>query len=100
MSNEEETQPEKKVRHHAEPMTLEERAAKYASPGVHRNPKTGRFVKANGSVTPARRRRLKHKERRAIAAQVRVAEAKVERLRGAAKKSALKTLDRLKGLFK
>jgi hypothetical protein len=100
MSNEEtETQQEKKVQSD-EPMTLEARAAHYASPGQYRNPKTGKFAKQPGGVTPARTRRLRHKENRAIAKQVRAAEAKVTALRGAAKKSAQKTLDRLKAAFK
>lgn len=94
MSNDENDTPE------TAPMTLEERAAKYASPGQYRNPKTGKFAKQPTGITPARRRRLKHKENHAIAVQVRLAEAKVAKLRGAAKTSAQKTLDRLKKLFK
>jgi hypothetical protein len=99
MNTENETQPEKKVQSD-EPMTLEERAAHYASPGQYRNPKTGKFAKQPTGVTPARTRRMRHKENRAIARQVRAAEAKVASLRGAAKKSAQKTLDRLKAAFK
>jgi hypothetical protein len=98
MSNEENTQPEKKVQSD-EPMTLEERAAHYASPGVRKNPKTGKLTQADGGVTPARRRRLRHKENHAIAVRVRAAEVKVARLSGAAKNSAQKTLDKLKALF-
>jgi hypothetical protein len=99
MSNEETPQPQKKAQSD-EPMTLEARAAHYASPGQYRNPKTGKFAKQPTSITPARRRRLRHKENRAIAKQVRAAEAKVARLRGATKKSAQIALDRLKAAFK
>jgi hypothetical protein len=85
-----------------DPMPLEERAAHYASPGIPKKG-TGRFRKFKPTVhnggTGPQHRRLRHKERRAIAAQVREAEAKVARLRGAAKKSAQKSLDKLKGLF-
>jgi hypothetical protein len=97
--NENDTQSEKKVQSD-EPMTLEERAAHYASPGVRKNPKTGKLAQADGGVTPARRRRLRHKENHAIALQVRAAEEKVAKLRGAAKNSAQKTLDRLLRAFK
>jgi hypothetical protein len=42
---------------------------------------------------------MKHKERHAIAKQVRIELSKVARLRGAAKASAQKKLDRLTALF-
>ena len=103
MSNEEtDTQPEKKVQTD-EPMTLEARAAHYASPGIPKKGK-GKFKKFNPTVhfggTSAQIRRLRHKENRAIAKQVREAEAKVARLRGATKKSAHAKLDKLKAAFK
>jgi hypothetical protein len=103
MSNEEtDTQPEKKVQTD-EPMSLMDRAAHYASPGVPKKGK-GRFKKFKPTVhnddTPAQRRRLRHKENHAIAVQVREAEAKVARLRGATKKSAQAKLDKLKAAFK
>ena len=79
-----------------------ERAEHYDSPGIPKKGK-GRFKKFNPTVhfggTSAQIRRLRHKENRAIAKQVREAEAKVSRLRGAAKKSAQKSLDKLKELF-
>lgn len=102
MSNEEtDTQPEKQVRSDVEPMDLMERAAHYASPGAYRNRETGKLVTptVHNDGTSAQKRRLKHKENHAIAQQVRVAEEKVSRLRGAAKKSAMATLDKLKKLF-
>jgi hypothetical protein len=102
MDNTESTdQPEKKVQTD-EPMSAKDRAAHYASPGI---PKKGRgkFKKFSPTVhadgTGPQHRRLKHKTNRAVAVQVREAEEKVSRLRGAAKKSAQKTLDKLKELF-
>lgn len=98
MSNEEnEVQPEKQVQSD-EPMNLADRAAHYARPGTYRNPKTGKQVTPN-SGTAKQTRRLRHKENHAIAIQVRAAEEKVAKLRGAAKNSAKKTLDRLKVAF-
>ena len=101
-NTETDTQPEKKVRRHVDPMTAEERAEHYASPGIPKKGK-GEFKKFSPTVhaegTGPQHRRLKHKTNRAVAAQVREAEAKVQRLRGAAKKSAQKTLDKLKELF-
>lgn len=80
-----------------------ERQEKYDNPGTPKKGK-GKFKKFHPTVhadgTGPQRRRIKHKHNRAIAAQVAVAQAKVDRLRGAAKKSAQKTLDTLKGLFK
>ena len=79
-----------------------ERAEHYDSPGIPKKGK-GKFSKFNPTVhadgTGPQRRRLKHKANHIVAAQVREAEAKVSRLRGAAKKSAQKSLDKLKELF-
>jgi hypothetical protein len=101
-NTENEAQPEKKVRRDVTPMTAEERADHYASPGIPKKGR-GRFRKFSPTVhedgTGPQRRRLKHKQHHSVAPQVREAEAKVARLRGAAKKSAQKTLDKLKELF-
>lgn len=99
--SENETETPAEVRRDVEPIDLMERAAHYASPGAYRNPETGKLVTptVHNDGTSAQKRRLKHKENHAIAQQVRVAEEKVSRLRGAAKKSATATLDKLKKLF-
>jgi hypothetical protein len=101
-TTENEAQPEKKVRRHVDPMTSDERAGHYASPGLPKKGQ-GKFRKFSPTVhsdgTGPQRRRLKHKQNHFVAPQVREAEAKVQRLRGAAKKSAQKTLDKLKELF-
>lgn len=82
-------------------MDEEARTEHYENPGTYRNPKTGKLVTPavkTGSSKQARR--IKHKANHAIAIQVRAAEAKVARLRGAAKKSAQTTLDKLRATFK
>jgi hypothetical protein len=86
-------------------MDLLERAQHYSNP-KRRPDKSKRRRKqpyqaptVPAVATAAQRRRLRHKENQRVAREVAIAEAKVTRLRGAAKKSAQKTLDRLITLF-
>lgn len=81
------TPPRKKPGRTPEPMDLPTRSSHYTRQ-TH-----------SGRATPAQRRRMKHKENRATAKLVRIELAKVQRLRGAAKASAQKKLDRLKKMF-